>query len=741
MIAYFFQTIAFQLFFLMIYDIFLKKETFFNWNRVYLLLTSISSLVLPFIKIDRFSEVIPQEYVVNLPQVVIGKLSLQNSETAGLKESLIEQSSILSWDLFLYLGMMVASIVLLYKMTKLVLLIQKNPKRWKQNLLIVKLLNSTSAFSFFHYIFLGEHIEAQERLAILRHEQVHVEQKHTLDLLFFEVLKIVFWFNPLVYMYQKRMTELHEFIADARAVKFQNKHDYYENLLSQVFETQNLSFINPFFKRSLIKKRITMLSKHPSKQKQLLKYTLLVPMVLGMLIYTSTSAQQTQSIELEDKELYHALTEELKEMEQQEATPYEIIHAFSPYFDGIEPTKEEYYRAYIYKEHSIKEFIEIMKRQGVSESKIAKAKASFGYQRNYRDFLAYMKTTEGLIEWQNRSNLGVIKQLVDDMNDLTDEEQARFAENENFVYNDKFLDWYKLVLTDGKSTKVFENSKKREQIAKGVPDISSGKLEVPFALIEQVPIFPGCEGLSPIEQKDCMTKKISEHVNSNFNTKLGDSLGMVGRVKIHTIFKVSKEGKVEGIRVRAPHSVLEKEAIRVISGLPDMIPGLHLGKPVKVPYSLPIVFEVSGKQVVSHSSPKIPSLEDVDVSIEVPFAIVEEPPIYPGCGNGNSNQQKDCMSRRISEFVQKNFNIKLANDLGLVGQQKMNVVFKIDEQGNISGIRARTPHPNLEKEVLRVISGLPQMKPGRQKGKVVTVPYSLPIIFEVKADKKSNDKN
>jgi protein TonB len=124
-------------------------------------------------------------------------------------------------------------------------------------------------------------------------------------------------------------------------------------------------------------------------------------------------------------------------------------------------------------------------------------------------------------------------------------------------------------------------------------------------------------------------------------------------------------------------------------------------------------------------------VEEVEEDIEVPFAVIENVPVFPGCEGGNNQAKKDCMSKKISDFVNKKFNTELASDLGLSGRQRINVIFKIDKTGNITGIRARAPHPGLEKEASRVIGLLPKMKPGKQRGKAVTVPYSLPIIFQV----------
>jgi protein TonB len=124
-------------------------------------------------------------------------------------------------------------------------------------------------------------------------------------------------------------------------------------------------------------------------------------------------------------------------------------------------------------------------------------------------------------------------------------------------------------------------------------------------------------------------------------------------------------------------------------------------------------------------------VEEVEEDIEVPFAVIENVPVFPGCEKGNNEAKKKCMSANIAKFVNKKFNTDLASDLGLSGRQRINVIFKIDKTGNIVGIRARAPHPGLEKEATRVIGLLPKMKPGRQRGKPVTVPYSLPIVFQV----------
>ncbi|MCM4158360.1 energy transducer TonB [Antarcticibacterium flavum] len=117
---------------------------------------------------------------------------------------------------------------------------------------------------------------------------------------------------------------------------------------------------------------------------------------------------------------------------------------------------------------------------------------------------------------------------------------------------------------------------------------------------------------------------------------------------------------------------------------------------------------------------------------DVPFAVIENVPIFPGCENmQNNDQRKKCMSEKVQEFVQRRFNTDLGSQLGLSGINRVIVVFKIDKNGNITDVRSRAPHPRLEQEAARVVNMLPKMQPGKQRGKPVGVSYSLPIVFQV----------
>ena len=116
--------------------------------------------------------------------------------------------------------------------------------------------------------------------------------------------------------------------------------------------------------------------------------------------------------------------------------------------------------------------------------------------------------------------------------------------------------------------------------------------DVPFAVIEDAPIFPGCKG-NKVELKKCLQKKIMDHVGKNFDTNLTNELGLEeGKKRVIVLFSIDRNGKIAKVQARGPHARLEKEAIRVVQKLPKMIPAKQRGRPVGVKYTLPITLEV-----------------------------------------------------------------------------------------------------------------------------------------------------
>ena len=126
-------------------------------------------------------------------------------------------------------------------------------------------------------------------------------------------------------------------------------------------------------------------------------------------------------------------------------------------------------------------------------------------------------------------------------------------------------------------------------------------------------------------------------------------------------------------------------------------------------------------------------VEEVEEDIEVPFHVIENVAVFPGCEKKKGNEaKKKCMNEKVNKFIGKKFNTDLGSELGLPpGKKRIFVQFKVDKSGKVTNVIARGPHPGLEKEAKRVISQLPKMQPGKQRGKAVVMPFSIPIVFSV----------
>ncbi|MBW8242106.1 energy transducer TonB [Muricauda oceani] len=121
-------------------------------------------------------------------------------------------------------------------------------------------------------------------------------------------------------------------------------------------------------------------------------------------------------------------------------------------------------------------------------------------------------------------------------------------------------------------------------------------------------------------------------------------------------------------------------------------------------------------------------VEEVEEDISVPFAVIEDVPIFPGCEN--AKDKKACFQEQMQNHIRKNFRYpEIAQEMGVQG--RVSVIFVIQKDGSIGNIRMRGPDKNLEAEAMRIIQKLPKMTPGKQRGRPVKVPFSIPITFKL----------
>ncbi len=117
-----------------------------------------------------------------------------------------------------------------------------------------------------------------------------------------------------------------------------------------------------------------------------------------------------------------------------------------------------------------------------------------------------------------------------------------------------------------------------------------------------------------------------------------------------------------------------------------------------------------------------------EVDVDVPFSVIEDVPVFPGCER--AKDKRKCFNEKMNKHIRKNFRYpEIAQELGVQG--RVYVQFTIQKDGSIGNVRMRGPDKNLEKEAARIIGKLPKMTPGKQRGRAVRVPFSIPITFKL----------
>jgi len=183
------------------------------------------------------------------------------------------------------------------------------------------------------------------------------------------------------------------------------------------------------------------------------------------------------------------------------------------------------------------------------------------------------------------------------------------------------------------------------------------------------------------------------------------------------IVKIPKKIKPKKIQKKAP--------VDIVITKPDEFPDIEDILKPEVPEDMPNIND----QINELPGGDVDNIDDSDEPVI--FIKLEEAPIFPGCEGLNIEESKKCFVKGISKFVNRKFNPDIAEGLNISGKQRIWVEFMIDKTGVVTNIKARSPYKNLEKEALRVVQKLPQMTPGKQRKRPVSVKYTLPIIFQV----------
>lgn len=268
------------------YWVFLRKNTFFQTNRLYLLLSVVVSFLMPLMKI-RHNYTFPQK----LP-VTLNELPAESIKEVVYQPVFSENYEyVFNWmDIVsaLYLaGVVVFSLRFIIALVKIYFLLRNSEPidmsetRSGREYWLLRTNKAFSSYSFFNFLILNKEDIFYNRSIITDHEEVHISQGHSWDIFFLEITHIFCWFNPLLISYKTALTRLHEFIADS-IVEGSEKIPYAEFLFAYNFRTNASPLGNDFFKDSLLKERIQMMMKTRTPLWVISKYIFILPLVVGM---------------------------------------------------------------------------------------------------------------------------------------------------------------------------------------------------------------------------------------------------------------------------------------------------------------------------------------------------------------------------------------------------------------------------------------------------------------------------
>ncbi len=275
------------------YGLLLRRNTFFGLNRAYLLLSITLSLLLPLIELPGGTTDALSVGAIMLPTFVVG--TFQPAQSDGL--------TTVQWIWLVYgLGVFVMLVRLSINLRSVLALIKRGIVSRKQRYTLVRLPdNSAPSFSFGRYLVLNHSDSLTQPDALMRHEEAHIRQHHTVDVLFVEVAQAIFWFNPVLWLYKRALQEVHEFLADRAAVsavelapdRAFDRPTYAQQLVAYALDSPITALTTPFVSKSTLKQRIVMLHKPKTHYRALLGYALALP--LAALLTMCTQSEQDQA--------------------------------------------------------------------------------------------------------------------------------------------------------------------------------------------------------------------------------------------------------------------------------------------------------------------------------------------------------------------------------------------------------------------------------------------------------------
>lgn len=673
--------------FALIYFLFLRKERFFILKRIYLIVGILCSFILPLITIHYPVELLAP---VTSPSAVVFPGSIQSyfpipdtQSEANLNYSYIIAGIYLA-------GMIILAFRMLLNFRLLFKTIKKSKIKDLGHARLIRTSEFPSSFSFFNYVFVNPAVCENEVEQIMNHELVHVKQKHWLDLLLCELLRLLQWANPFSWIYTGFIRVNHEYLADEAALQCSSDPAVYKAaLLNQMFRSKVISLSNSF-NYSLNKKRFDMMKKIITSPYRKFKVLLVLPVfAAGFYAFSAPEYHYTApAVNTEDLIINEASVIVRKDnVAIQKAVKGIVIDEEGKALEGVVVTTTGtadnasgsqtgpdgkfvinnvlddatiilFRRGY--KSQSLKvDFTKEMKIQMVKDP-------DYNAAAEQRQRPEPLVVVDDIVSDKNRSE--VMKDLGDEIGTM----KMLSAKEAMEKYGEK-----------GKNGAIEIITMKR-----------AAELGIKIPLRRRSPDdYPTFQGKRYSE----FTDWVKNHAEYPPAAKSQNLEGWV-----HVSFMVDSDGSVRNVVYKGTADPILGDAIvNAVKASPKWEPAIN--PKAREPFTS----EVTLKFI----------LPDIISTQEIPFVVVEEMPMYPGG------------DKALLDFIQNNIQyppVALAQKI----EGRVIVRFFVSKLGTTEDVTVlKGVNPLLDAEAIRVVYQLKSWSPGKQGGKPVNVWYMAPVTF------------
>lgn len=766
-LEYFIQSSGILAVFYLIYFLFLRNERYFVEIRVYLVLSLILTAILPFVKI-------PYAVLVQSSEVIMPSFDFTPtiaSSTAVPKNQIDLVQILLMVYLVVALAMLFRSCLKIWQIFNL---IKGKHSIDVDNCKVFLMDEKIPAFSFFGYIIINKeeyHNDTNNNIFI--HEKVHAMQKHWIDLLLIELMSIVFWFNPFVWLFQIAIKQTHELLADDGVIaRGFGIGQYQAILINQLMGAEVVGLANNF-NYSLNKKRMIMMSKEKGLKIRRYKILLMIPVIVFVLAFNMKAVQ------------VYAKDSGIVETQEKEVTISGVVLAE----DGkpipgtavmVEGTKvgtvtdiNGKFELMVAEDANVKiSFVGLETRTMAVEDFVLNGKKSKNYFLKIKMKAHKALPAEGN-DWRTEKKAESKSYDPDEVFVIV-EQMPKFPGGEQALrkYFEESIVYPAIAKENGIKGRVFvtyvvnkEGKVERAKVIRGIdPSLDKEALRVVEAMpnwepgyqrgkkvnvsytfpvnfgvteeldtnrfeyqgkkatilspqkefnkIEEMPKFPGGQM--------ALRKHLAQNVKYPKEAQLKNITG-----KVYVTFVVTKQGMVDSVRIaKGVAPSLDEEAIRVVKTLPKWEPGKNDGKPVHVTYTVPINFDLKDNKGTSDAD-KGKSKEDFYKLKNKPvgqwngedvYVNVDDMPEFPG----GHLKLKEYLDSEV-----ENLDNKYLTD------KRCFITFLVTKEGKVDNLKIAkgTGNKEVDSIAMKIVKNMPDWKPGKENGKAAHVTYTVPVHF------------